>query len=117
MKVAVVMWMMTYLETSGNIPYMQGTQKAAGGGRVRGWYGFGSTTSLFRRVGYMSTVHCLGSLRLETALKAGSRGRLGLSHITITLLHHAKELRATISAVALIDNACRHFKVHSLQIA
>lgn len=58
LNVVIVVWMMTYLENSGNIPYMQGTQMAADGGRARGWYGFGSTTSLFRRVGSRSTLYC-----------------------------------------------------------
>lgn len=39
LKVVIVVWMMTYLESSGNIPYMQGTQMAADGGWARGWYG------------------------------------------------------------------------------
>jgi hypothetical protein len=65
----------------------------------------------------MNTVHCLGSPRLEKALKAGSRGRLVLSHLTITLLHHAKRLRATVSAIAAIGSTCRYCRVHSLQIA
>lgn len=45
--VGVMWWMMTYLESSRNIPYMQGSRSrmAAEDGLARGWNGFGCTTS------------------------------------------------------------------------
>jgi hypothetical protein len=57
----------------------------------------------------------LERLRLQKALKAGSRGRLGLSHLAITLLHHANRLRTSMSAIASIGNAYRHCRVSSLK--
>ena len=66
LKTVGAMWMrMTYLESSRNIPYMQGTWMATKDGLARGWYGFECTTSLFRRRGFKDTVYCWENVRLE----------------------------------------------------
>ena len=45
LKTVNVVWMMTYLESSGNVPYMQDRRMAAEDGLARGWYEFEDTTS------------------------------------------------------------------------